>query len=370
MNTKQRQLFFGMVVLCLTGVIAVGCGGGPRVKMAPGFENEPMQIVVDANLEGTPDPTSIPPTPTPEPLTLDDNVYSVPSQAFSLYIPQGWTQAFENDTYSRFESPDKTAWFEAAVESTGYQLVQEDFENYTNGMLASLYSQVDNYELLDSQIEEGLCKYQSSFYKEGVQWFVYDFFIQRSQAVYALSFYAYELVWDAYQAGFEEVADSIETRTGYVTDEMVYAFMLKYSSPNDQFNISSPMGWTYKTGQNLIEGAVVDVIESPDGQSAVQIVAYDGTEDLKTVDIGQISIPIIKELNGDDVRIRANEVLFDSRIRTDWQIDAKSVYGFTFFWQDESIVYILTLKYSDKETGAYQNVVNRMGDTFIFTDDN
>ncbi len=370
MHTKRRQLFIGLVVLGFIGLVVAGCDSGPRVKMAPGYETTPTREDVDANLMGTPDPTPVSPTPTPEPLALDDNIYSLPSQAFSLYVPQGWSLVVENETYTRFESPDLKGWFEAAVESTGYQLAQEDFENYTNAMLASLYSQVDNYELLDSQVEEGLCKYTSSFYREGVKWFVYDVFVQRSQAVYALSFYAYELVWETYQPGFEEVVDSLETRTGYVTTDMVYTFMLKYSAPNDQFSLSSPMGWIYTTDQDVIEGGIVDVIESPDGQSAVQIVTYDGTEELKTIDIGQISIPIIKELNGDDVRIRANEVLQDSRIRTDWQIDAESIYGFSFFWQDESIVYILTFKYTDKDTGAYQNVVNRIGDSFIFSDEN
>ena len=109
MHKKSKQLFIGLTLLSLIGIVAAGCGSSPRVKMAPGYEITPTRMDVDANLEGTPDPTSIPPTPTPEPLALDDNMYTIPSQAFSLYIPQGWTLAIESDYYVRFESPDKQA---------------------------------------------------------------------------------------------------------------------------------------------------------------------------------------------------------------------------------------------------------------------
>lgn len=368
MHCKQKKFFLVPITLILVAIIAAGCDSGPRVKMAPGYETTPTRQDANANIMGTPEQTENPPTPTPEPLLLDDIKYTLPSQAFSLFIPQRWKLSSEDSNYARFESPDQKAWFEAAVESTGYQLEQEGFKDYSDAMLISLYSSVNDFEMLDRQVEEGRAIYTSSFRRNGVIWFVYDVFIQRSQAIYALSFQAYELVWEAYLPGFEAVVGSLETRTGYVTDEMVYSFMRAYNSPNNQFNLTAPMGWTHTLGQDLIKGAVVDVIESPDKQAAVEIVAYDGTKDLKTVDIGQIAIPIIKELHGADIRIRANEVLLDSRIRTDWQIDAQEIRAFSFFWQDESIVYILTFKYSEKITGAYQNVAHRIGDSFAFSD--
>ena len=350
--------------------MAVGitsCESGPRVQMAPGYETAPTRVDANANVMGTPDPSPVPPTPTPEPLTLDDTQYTHASRTFSLYVPQGWKKVSEDNDYVKFEALDQKAWLEAVVESTGYQLAQEDLLNYINSTMAFLYNGVEGFEVLESQVEEGRAAFTSTFRRNGAIWFVYDVFIQRSQAIYAMSFWAYEQVWDAYRPGFEEIAASLETNTGYVTDEMLYTQKRAYTSPNNQFLLEEiPLGWTFNLGQDLIEGAIVDVIESPDGQAAVQIAAYDGTEDLLTVDIGQISIPIIKELNGEDIRIRANEVLNDSRIRTDWQIDAEGVYGFSFFWQDESIVYVLTLRYSDEKTGAYQTMAYIIGDSFSF----
>ena len=368
MHTRQKKIINVLVALGLTAVLAAGCENGPRVQMAPGYETTPTRVEVDANVMGTPDPTPVPPTPTPEPLALDDTLYTHASKTFSLYVPQGWKMAAEDSDYVKFEAFDQKAWFEAVVESTGYQLEQEALANYVKATMAFLYKGVEDFETLESQVEEGQIEYVSTFRKEGVIWFVYDVFIQRSQAVYAMSFWAYEQVWEAYRPGFKAVIASLETSTGYVSDEMIYTQRRTYASPNNQFTLQEvPMGWTFKLGLDSTLGAVVDVIESPDGQAQVQIAVYDGTVELQTIDIGQIAIPIMKELNGDDIRIRANDVLTDSRIRTDWQVDAESMYGFSFFWQDQSIVYVLTFRYTDKQTGAYQTMAYIIGDSFAFS---
>ena len=362
---KRKKIFNLILTACLLSISFAGCDNGPRVKMAPGYEITPTRQDVNANLMGTPDATEVPPTPTPEPLILDNTIYSLPSQAFSLYTPQGWKLASEDNDYVRFESPDQKAWFEAAVESTGYQLDQENLEIYINNMLLSLYTGVEDFELLESQMREGQATFVSTFRKNGVIWFVYDVFIQRSQAVYALSFQVHELLWETYLPAFEAVTDSLETRTGYITDEMVYRFMRSYNSPNNQFTLTAPMGWTFKTGQqDVLEDAVVDTISAPDQQAVVEVVAY---KDETGQDIGITSIGIMKELDGANIRVRANEVLQDGRVRADWQNDAENIRGFSFFWQDGSVVYVLTFKYSDVNTGAYQNASYRIGDSFAFT---
>jgi hypothetical protein len=371
MNKRQRAVQilknnFALVLIGLfIGIGAVACSGGPRVKMAPGYATTPTRQDMEVNLMGTPEATAILPTPTPEPLQLDDTLYDLPSKALSLNIPQGWKKADENATYVRFEALDRKAWLEAAVESTGYQLSQEDFETYVTSMMTSLYSGVEEYESLDSDVDEGQVIYTSTIRKDGVQWFTYDVFIQRSYAIYSLSFQAYELVWQAYAPGFEAVVDSLEPRTGYVTDEMIYRFVRPYVSPNSQFILGEvPMGWTFGIGQeDLIAGAVVDIIDSPDGQATVEIISY---PDESGQDIGITAIGMMKELDGQNIRIRANEVLRDGRVRSDWQNDSDGTRGFSFFWQDNSVVYVLTFKYRDEDTGAYQQVSYNIGDTFSF----
>lgn len=344
----------------------MGCAGGPRVKMAPGYEKTSTRVEAQSNLMGTPEATAVPPTSTPEPLALDDTPYTLPSQALSISVPLGWKLAFETDDKVRFEAPDKIAWLEAVLESSGYALDQDDFERYLAATMTALYSSVDSYQLLDKQIVEGQAVYISSYQKNGFTWFAQDVFVQRGAAIYAFSFNALSKVWEAYQPGFQAVIESLETRSGYVSDKMIYRFMRTYQSPNDQFNLTAPMGWTFTLGQEGPQGSVLDTMISPDEQTAVEVIAYDAQADLQSKDIGQISIPIMKALDGEDMRIRANEVLPDGRIRVDWQIDKEAIYGFSFFWLDDNTAYILTFKYADENSGTYEDTIRRVGDSFAF----
>jgi hypothetical protein len=114
----------------------------------------------------------------------------------------------------------------------------------------------------------------------------------------------------------------------------------------------------------------MDVILAPDEQAAVEVVAYDGTEELLSVDIGQIAEPIIKDLEGDALRFREHSLLNDGRIRADWTVDSQGMRGFSFFWQDGSIVYILTFRYNEADHAFYQRVVYGIGDSFNFVSEN
>jgi len=363
LETKKPIARFA-ALLALVSLAA--CAGGPRVKMAPGYEITPTRADAQSNVMGTPDPTEIPPTPTPEPLSLDDAAYALPSKALSFKPPLGWTLAAEDVDYAKFTAPDGRAWMEAAVESSGYALPADNFQKYTENLREALYINADSQNLLDSQREESRMAYVTSLSKDGIFWFAYDVFIQKEKAIYSFSFQSVQMLWDAYLPGFQAVADSVQTSTGYVNADMIYSFMRNYISPHNQFTLTIPMSWTFEIGQKMGEGALLDTAIAPDGQAGVTIAVYNGTEDLKTLDVGQISIPIIKELESEDLRILSTDLLNDGRIRINWQIDAEGINGYSFFWQDQSIVYIFTLKYADKYAGTYKEVIDNIGDSFRF----
>ncbi|NPV41404.1 MAG: hypothetical protein HPY72_08705 [Anaerolineae bacterium] len=360
----QKTLLPGVALLLWMGLAA--CEGGPRVKMAPGYEATSTPVSAQADVMGTPKPTKVPPTPTPEPLTLDNNRYSLPSRALVFQIPLGWTLTSESGNYARFEAPDKTAWMEAAVESSGYALPAENFQIYTENMRQALYANADSQNLLERQSEESRAVYVTSFSKEGVFWYAYDVFIQKEKAIYSFSFQTVQRLWDAYLPGFGSVVASAETNTGYVSADMIYSFMRSYASPNSQFTLTIPMSWTFTLGQDKLKNALLDMVVSPDGNAGVTIVAYNAGEELKNKDVGQVSIPIIKELEDQELHIRSTDLLNDGRIRVNWQIDGKGIQGYSFFWQDQSIVYIFTLKYADKYAGTYKEVMDNIGDSFRF----
>jgi hypothetical protein len=224
--------------------------------MAPGYEATSTPVSAQADVMGTPKPTKVPPTPTPEPLTLDNNRYSLPSKALVFQIPLGWTLTYESGNKVRFDAPDKFAWMEAVVESSGYALPAENFQIYTENMRQALYANADSQNLLERQSEESRAVYVTSFSKEGVFWYAYDVFIQKEKAIYSCSFQTVQRLWDAYLPGFGSVVASAETNTGYVSADMIYSFMRSYASPNSQFTLTIPMSWTFTLGQDKLKNGV------------------------------------------------------------------------------------------------------------------
>ncbi len=363
MKLKKILLFGCIAVLFLTS-----CESGPRVRMAPGYDQTPTPREAQANVSGTPFPTPVPPTPTVVPLRLDNQIYTDPSLTLSFFPPQGWSLTAETDGYVKFTRPDGAAWFEGAVESTGYTLSKEDYLRYVENLLLSLYSSTKEYKEIDRQELLDRIIVTSSFMKNDQQWNAMDFFLQREHAVYALSFQAHESVWNAYKDRFSQIIDQVRTQTGYMKDNLLYKFRKPYSAPGGGFEIYVPLGWGLTRDQGTYPDGVIEQISSPDGEANIDVIALDATQRLADTDIGQVSIAILKERIADDLRITSDNVLMDGRIRIDWVVDRTGEAGYTFFWVNGNILYILTYRYTDDHAGLYHNLLIDIGDSLNFPD--
>lgn len=355
-----------IIILLLFALLLAACESGPRVRMSPEYEVTATPIQSSANVMGTPAPTRISPTPTVPPLTLDNKFYTLPSLTFSFYPPQTWALDNEDDSYAKFISPDKTAWMEAAVESSGYALFPEDFQTYVDNMVASLYNGAKEYRQLRREDSGGKTIISSTFLKGNQKWYSMDVFYQRSQALYALSFQAYETVWDTYRNTFLEMAENVTTQTGYLKPEEVYKFRRTYQSPSGVFEITVPLGWSVTRDDESLDGGIIETITSPDNEASAEIIILNDQALFEQKDIGQISIGLIKERYGADLTILTNELLEDGRIRTDWENRKTGMSGYTIFWMNASELNILTLKYTDEHPDTYQDVNNGMGSSFVF----
>lgn len=340
------------------------CESGPRVRMAPGYEATDTPVQSSANVLGTPAPTRIPPTPTIAPLAMDDTLYSLPSMTFSFYPPLAWTLESEDDTYAKFVSPDQTAWMEAAVESAGYEISPEAFQAYIDAMQASLYASAQDFQQLRRENSGGKTFVTSVFMKGDQKWYALDVFYQRSQALYALSFQAYETVWNTYRPSFQQIADRITTQTGYLKPEQIYVFRRRIQSPSGVYAISVPLGWNQTRDSERIPSGVIETVASPDQEAAVEMIILNDQELLAQKDIGQISIGLIKELHGQEMRSLSDSVLDDGRIRVDWVNNKTGMNGYTFFWMNKSELNILTFRYSDAHPAAYQDALIEIVNSF------
>ena len=355
-----------LILLIIPAIIMTACESGPRVQMAPGFDQTPTPIKAQANMMGTPVPTRVPPTPTIEPLTLDNQVYTIPSLTLSFYPPQRWDLLTESDGYVKFSRPDGAAWFEGAVESSGYTLSDEAYTKYVNNLLGSLYGSTKEYQLLDREVLLDRIIVTSSFMKGDQQWYAMDFFLQRDRAVYALSFQAHELAWNSYKDKFSQIIDRVRTQTGYLKDDLVYVFRKPYQAPGGAFELYMPLGWELVRDEEAFPDGVVETISSPDGEANIDIIVLDATQRLIDADIGQISIGILKERISKDLRVLADDVLLDGRIRVDWQVDKTGEGGYTFFWLNGNDLIILTYRHTSDHKGLYQDLLFNIGDSLNF----
>lgn len=356
------------IYLSLTVLLLSACESGPRVRMAPGFEQTRAPIDSQANVLGTPEPTPIPPTPTVEALVLDNTAYTDPSRTLSFYPPLGWDLTTETEGYVKFTRPDGTAWFEGAVESTGYSLEPQNYLVYVDNLLDSLYGNTKEYQLLERKELEDRIIVSSSFMKGEQQWYAMDFFLQRERAVYALSFQAYVSVWDAYKDRFSQIINRVSTQTGYLKDDLLYIFRKPHNAAGDGFQIFVPLGWGLTIDQETYSDGMVEVISSPDAEANIEIITLDASQRLANTDIGQASIAILKDRISRNLKIVGEDVLPDGRIRIDWRVENTGEAGSTFFWVNGQVMYILTYRYTDDHAGLYQGLLANIGNSLNFTD--
>jgi hypothetical protein len=359
MREKRIGLIFFTFVLMLSA-----CESGPRVKMAPGFDQTPTPRQAQSNTLGTPAPTRIPPTPTVIPLTLDNKAYTDPSRTLSFYPPQGWDLTTESEGYVKFTRRDGAAWFEGAVESTGYTLSAEDYKKYEENLLSSLYANTEEYRLIEREELLDRSVVSSAFIKAGQQWYAMDFFLQRDRAVYALSFQAHESVWEAYKDRFAQIIDRVRTQTGYLKDNLLYKFRKPYSAPGDGFDLYVPLGWGLTRDQETFPDGVLDMISSPDGEANIDIIALDATERLAGTDIGQASTAILKESIDEDLRTISGDVQDDGRISIMWSVERTGESGSSYFWVRGNVMYILTYRYTSDHAGLYRGLLAEINNTF------
>jgi hypothetical protein len=361
---KMKKIW---IFLCVSILLLNACESGPRVRMAPGFEQTTVPRDSQANVMGTPIPTQIPPTPTVAPLILDNTLYTDPSRTLSFYPPLSWDLVTESEGYVKFARPDGTAWFEGAVESTGYALTSQDYLVYVDSLLGSLYGNTKEYQLIERNELTDRIVVTSSFMKAEQQWYAMDFFLQRDRAVYALSFQAHESVWDVYKDSFSQIIDRVRTQTGYLKDDLLYIFRKPHKAPGSIFEIFIPLGWELTLDQESYTDGVVEVISSPDGEANIEIIMLNAGQRLANTDIGQASIAILKERISRNLKIIGEDVLQDGRIRVDWRVDNTGEAGYTFFWVNGNVMVILTYRYTDDHTGLYRGLLDTIGNSFRLT---
>ena len=344
------------------------CKRGPRVIMAPGYEQNPAFGSSDGGETVAVIPTEDPAEDEVEAEIIPENVYLLSSRLLSFVPIQGWINENDKPNYVKFREETGEAWFEVAIETTGYTLDEGGFDNYASNLHYSLYAEADEFIIDESISDEGERRFLATFILNGVQWKTLDIIIQRNEIIYLLSFHAPAELWDDYSPQFIDVYESLTLYTGYGSSgDYLYAFSKTYRDPGEVFAVRRPMGWAV-TGVEIIGGRTRrQAIVSPDGKSQMLLMIYDAEVELTSYNIGQTAIGLLRELIIDDLTIESDGILDDGRIRLDWISPSTNATGFSFFWLNNPDLYLLTFMHDNHYPGVNQEINYRIGDSFRFT---
>jgi len=354
-----------LLILMLTSFSCFVAGCAPRergLQYAEGFE--PTVTLTPLPPTITPRPTFTPRPPTPEPLQLSSQRYTLNSSTMTFHLPAGWEVQIEDEAYIRVARPDGTAWLEAAVDSTGYELTAENFSKYIEATLASLYGKALNYEAQEIISDSGYFEVTSTFQKGEYIWHALDVFSQRGKGVFLQSFQADERYWERYLPTFREILASTERNSGYIGENYVYQFTRNYTAPNDAWTLHVPLSWSQAVQEIPAEGATAETITSPDGEAMVQVILVEAQELLDDTDIGQVTINMLRDLEGEDLVLLGNALMNDGRLRIDWEVKSKNLLGRTYFWLEGSELNVLTFKRTNAHVVVFFPRFQEMEKTF------
>ena len=359
-----------IITLILFSFLAVSCVEGSRVLLAPDYENADPAIGIPTR-GYTPEASTPEPTATLPVLRVDNEPYMLESNALIFQPPANWLLVKSLDYYVKFTDRDNIAWFEAAYETTGYELESEQFVQYCDNVIHSLYSRNPDFEILEETLDGVRRTVISSYSIAGVEWKSMDAFIQREEVVYMLSFHTPAFMWESMVPGFVGVYESVVTQRGYVGEENLYAFVGPYVSPANIFSFQrKPLSWQVTSEESGDDRTTIENIKPPDGHAVVQTVIYLPDVELSPANIGQTAIGKLRELHNEDLKIVDDYVLMDGRVRLDWVSADSNQAGFSFFWLNEYDLILLTFKYDGDYEHIYQQVLFRIGDSFGYTGGN
>ena len=110
------------------------------------------------------------------------------------------------------------------------------------------------------------------------------------------------------------------------------------------------------------------MISSPDGEANIDVIALNATQRLVDTDIGQVSIGILKDRIDKNIRIMGEDVMNDGRIRIDWRVESTGEAGYSFFWVNGNVMYILTYRYTSDHEALNRSLLVNIGDSLNLPD--
>ena len=98
----------------------------------------------------------------------------------------------------------------------------------------------------------------------------------------------------------------------------------------------------------------------------MQVIHLDAADLLADSDVGQITIGMLRELEGEDLRVVGDAFLNDGRILIEWHTQSSGLMGSTYFWLRGTELNVLTLKHTSEHIVVYRSRLAEIAESFHF----
>lgn len=309
-------------------------------------------------------PAEIPAAPI-EPITLNEQVYVSPSNAFTVNLPKNWNCSESGQYRVDCHNADNTAAVILRVIGTGYELTQESFQALAQAELVNRYADVRAYIELARDLEVGSVVNQATWQEGDVPWRGIDRFVRSGPAVYYLTFASTQERFDTYQPAFEEIFQKTKLTSSAMSGAPLYAFRKEFVSREKIFKIQVPTSWS-KFADASLDRTVVEGFTSPDGRAGVQVAIFAKGSNISQETKGVKTLEIMHDLYGWDMRVLTDKALPDGREWLTWYGERKGIYGSTYFDSVGTYLYIFSVIWEESTKSLYKPVLDEVVASFAY----
>jgi len=305
-------------------------------------------------------------TPTTQTPSLSQQVYSSPSNAFSIPLPQAWNCSETGLYRVDCHNADDSASFVMRVIATGYELLQEDFISLVTAEMVSTYENVRAYSEITREISEGSALVESTWKEAEETWQGVDRFVRSGAAVYHLRINTAQLLFEDYRPLFEEMTQKAALNSLAMSGAPLYSYRKEYISREMIFNIQVPTSWSRYVDVASIERTVVEGFISPDKHASVQVAIYSKGSPVSQEIKASKTLEIMRKFYGWDLRVSHDKALTDGRERLEWHAERRGINGVSFFDSAGTFIYIFSIIWDDATKAMYKPVLDEISESFKY----
>ncbi len=364
------------ISLVILALMLLALAAGCAQKTAPAVETQtaPQPEVADASAssqpegepaESSPEAPAETPTVPVEPFVLSEQIYTSPSGAFAINLPQNWNCSETGQYRVDCHNAENTGTVIVRAIGTGYELTQDNFLTLAQAELVSRYQDVKAYTEISRDASEGSVANLATWMEGDVPWKGGDRFLRAGPAVYYLTFASAQDRYDTYLPIFDQIYQNAKFTSSVMSGAPLYTFTKEYVSREKIFSIQVPTSWS-KFADASLDRTVVEGFTSPDGRAGVQVAIFAKGSHISQETKGVKTLEIMHDLYGWDMRVLTDKALSDGREWLTWYGERKGIYGSTYFDSSGTFLYIFSVIWEGSTKDLYKPVLDQVVASFSY----